>query len=65
MQNHNQMWAEEEVEYLMENYSSPFVEVEDIALFLGRTKKSVVAKAFSLNMFRPPKRFREIVKNRK
>ena len=65
MEKHNQTWTEREVEYLEENYKSPFVEMEEMVLDLGRTRRAVIAKAFSLRMFRPPKRFREIVTNRK
>ena len=65
MEKHNQPWMKQEVEYLEENYESPFVEIEEMVLDLGRTKRAVIAKAFSLRMFRPPKRFREIVTNRK
>ena len=65
MEKHNQTWKKKEVTYLEENYRNPFVEIEEIVLNLGRTKQAVIAKAFSLRMFRPPKRFREIVTNRK
>lgn len=41
------------------------MEIEEIISYLGRTRRAVIAKAFSMQMYRPPKRFREIVTNRK
>lgn len=65
MEKYKQPWTKQEVEYLEKNYKNPVMEMEEMISYLGRTKHAVIAKAFSLQMYRPPKRFREIITNRK